>query len=133
MTTQKFGNAHFRGDVRIDGKLTTPSSGNDADVLTERYVVELVHSSVNRLSDTITHQIRASSETLEAFKCEVMQRLERLEESLKGVRTTSDVASQKVRSSSLSNEAFKRDITQRLDLLEKSLKSVTSSQKEDKA
>ena len=78
---QKFGNAHFRGDVKIDGKLMMSESNHESGThgLSETEVMELVRSGVSRVSDTLNKQIRMAVDTTGVVKSELTKRMDELD------------------------------------------------------
>ena len=75
---QKFGNAHFRGDVKIDGKLITSAAIKETDScgISKDEIIELINSGVSRVSDTLNQQIRMSADTTVALKSELTKRMD---------------------------------------------------------
>lgn len=75
---QKFGNAHFRGDVKIDGKLMMSESNHESGThgLSETEVMELVSSGVSRVSDTLNKQIRMAVDATGVVKSELTQAIQ---------------------------------------------------------
>lgn len=80
---QKFGNAHFRGDVKIDGKLMMSESNHESGThgLSETEVMELVSSGVSRVSDTLNKQLRLVMDATGVFKNELAKRMDEIDKS----------------------------------------------------